>query len=105
MYLDRHLLSHQSVIKKYLCPICRQPCESRSNLKTHGRTKHNVVLNNEEMIEAEFKNSETNNQIDSIQLKENLNRTYNIPFLGTARRVHIQLFQNIMSKENFSNKY
>lgn len=60
VYLDRHMVSHRPVIKKYLCPICQQSCESRSNLKTHGRTKHDVVFNNDQMIEADFINDDPN---------------------------------------------
>lgn len=58
-YLDRHVANvHAAVLKKYICPHCGVPCESRSNLKTHGFTKHNLLIKNEEMIVEDVENED-----------------------------------------------
>lgn len=58
-YLDRHITSiHSTILKKFVCPVCSRPFESRFNLKTHGTTQHGVVFSNEDMEEIEVVNDE-----------------------------------------------
>lgn len=58
-YLDRHTTAiHNTILKKFVCPVCSRPFESRFNLKTHGTTQHGVLFSNEDMEEIEVVNDE-----------------------------------------------
>lgn len=50
--LTRHLKKHSAAVKKFLCPICRNPCDNKSNLKAHHQRKHKNMIQPNEVIEV-----------------------------------------------------